>query len=144
MLQEKDSFIWELKKIYTIRERVSWIDLENHLSNEIITQEVITNIFLSYNEFEKSVIVTRISEETDIYNDDMAAFLISLGARVLYTHQDFTMSNYGKEELNLFEGEKKLIPRLNDIKLILDKLHCPINQWECFLSYNDYKKFIYE
>ena len=143
-VKEKDSFIWELKKIYTIRERVSWIDLENHLSNEIITQEVITNIFLSYNEFEKSLIVTRISEETDIYNDDMAAFLISLGARVLYTHQDFTMSNYGKEELNLFEGEKKLIPRLNDIKLILDKLHCPINQWECFLCYNDYKKLIYE
>lgn len=143
-INDKDSFIWELKKIYTIKGKISWQDLEKYFSNKNITQEIITNIFLSYSEFERSMILTLISDEIDCYEDETAAFLISLGARVFYTHKDFSMPNYDKNELNEFEGNKIALPRLNDVKLLLDKLYCPIEQWERYLNYYDFKKLLNE
>lgn len=144
-IQDKETFMWELKKIYSCKEKIVWEQVQ--AIKELLNEEILTNIFLSYTEFERDCIATQYSAGFQFYLDDIEAAekincMVLKGANILYTQRDFSMLNFGKEELEKFEGKKIALTELNEVKALLDNLPYDIQHWGRFLEYQDYKKLI--
>lgn len=141
-IKNKNAFIWELKKIYYIKKRIDWwkdiID-DFERVKEILTDEMMCNILLSYPDIEKDKIATKYSRD---YTVEMTDYLISMGFNIIYSHQDFqnfdAAGYFSNEDLAQFEGEKIHINELDQIRAILDKSYNNIN----LLGYDDYQKII--
>ena len=135
----------ELKKIYSCKEKIAWDNIQE--IKELLNEEIFTNIFLSYAEIERDCIVTKYSEGFKFYLDEIEAaekinFMLSRDANILYTRKDFLMCNWGREDLEKFEGEKTVLSELNETKALLDKIPYEMRYWGTFLAYQDYKKLI--
>lgn len=138
-ITEKEEFVWELKKIYYCKKKIDWKNiLENHEKiKNILTNEIIENLLLSYPEIEKDSIVM---QYRDGLNWDMCNWLVSLGANIIYRYNDLNVEFFDEEDLNEFEGVKIPVPELGEIRLLVEKSINNINLLGC----KEYKKIIYK
>lgn len=140
-VNEKEEFIWELKKIYFCRKRINWWEdiVKNEESKAIITDEIIENILLSMDKISLDSIATSYSNSGNV---DMCDWLLSIGANIryekIYQYSSCDMYSFDMKELEEFEGEKILVQELGEVKSLLQSSMNNIYK----LNYKDYKKII--
>lgn len=140
-VNEKDEFIWELKKIYFCKKRINcWEDVvKSQEFKTLFTDEIIENIFLSMDKITLDTIATSYSDSGNI---NMCELLLAIGANIryenIYQYSICDMYSFDTKELEEFEGEKILVEELGEVKSLLQSSMNNVYK----LNYQDYKKII--
>ena len=135
-INDKDSFMWELQKIFVCNKKIAWEKLREKAGE--IDDEVFCYIYGSYNQLEKDMIVTQAYNKLDMGIDGLSC-LISLGSNILYSTSFFPDIIFDKDDLKDLEGSIVNLSELDEKKEILDKIY--YDHYE-LLNYNEYKSMI--
>ncbi len=142
-VNEKEEFIWELKKIYFCKKRINWWEdvVNNQEFKTLFTDEIIENIFLSMDKITLDTITTSYSDSGP-GNINMCEWLLAIGANIryenIYQYSICDMYSFDTKELEEFEGEKILVEELGEVKSLLQSSMNNVYK----LNYQDYKKII--
>lgn len=129
---DKNNFIWELKKIYNIKNKINW---DTAINNEMVNDNILGNVLRSYTEIERDRIFEKISFMSSARVCD---FMLSHGANCLY-REDFCEIIVNSDDLNKFEGEIIPVDKYNKIdSILLKKRVGNVN----LLSYDEYQEII--
>lgn len=140
-VNEKEEFIWELKKIYFCKKRINWWEdvVNNQEFKTLFTDEIIENIFLSMDKITLDTIATSYCDSGNI---NMCEWLLAIGANIrydnIYQYSICDMYSFNTKELQEFEGEKILVEELGEVKSLLQSSMNNVYK----LNYQDYKKII--
>ena len=135
-INDKDSFMWELQKIFVCNKKIAWEKLREKAGE--IDDEVFCYIYGSYTQLEKDMIVTQAYNKLDMGMDGLN-YLISLGSNILYSKSFFPDIIFDKDDLKDLEGSIVNLSELDKKKEILDKIY--YDHYE-LLNYNEYKSMI--
>ncbi len=131
---DKNDFIWELKKIYNIKNKIKWDDVINKQNLKLFSLQAIENVLKSYTEME----LNEVYEKYSIWGTiEMKEILFSVGANDLYKmgYCSFLIENKDFEKI---EGVLTPAVKYNEIDKILAKHMINKNS----LSYDEYHKII--
>lgn len=136
-IKDRDNFIWELKKIYSIKNKIS-LDKVQDKRNDIFDNQTIKNVIRSYTEIERDNLLQSLIYWGDVNLKD---FLFSIGVNLLY-REDFC-NVYIDEEFSQFEGIITPAVKYNEIERILQKQRIVGYKFGSYnLTYDEYQKII--
>ena len=130
-IENEGAFIWELQRIYQNSKMPSFEQVNEKQNDDLfyawynaLTQENKDNFLM--NLYQRKV-------DNAILHE-----LVKRGGRIIYTYSDFPNINFDRVELDKFEGEKRPLTDLDEVKNIFMSMH---GRWTR-ISYSQYQVII--